>query len=56
VRFGEGQQLAKHILVVLPIPDLAQLAGRVVQLRQLGVDIRVAAGLRTTIPTAPEFP
>jgi hypothetical protein len=56
VRLSKSEQLAKHILVVLPIPDLAQFAGRVVQLREPSIDVRVTACLWTTVSRSPKFP
>jgi hypothetical protein len=51
----QRQQLPKHVLVVLTIPDLAQFAGRVVELCQPSVDLGITSRLRTTIPCSPEL-
>ena len=56
MRLGQRHQLSEHILVVFPVPDLAHLACRIVQLREFGIDIRVDACLWLVVPRSPEFP
>ena len=52
---GKSQKLPQHILIVLSIPDLAHLTGRVIELREPFVDVRIAAGLRATVSRSPEI-
>jgi len=56
MRLRKRQQSPEHILVVLPIPDQAYFAGRIVQLGQLGIDVRVATRLRATVAPTPKLP